>query len=141
MVTWLNCNVQERESGSDPEIPGDLMVRILKERAPAAFGNNSLGAALGDEYATVWYGRITDAWRPGIFTFQIMGRTMAHEIGHLLLGPESHASAGAMRPAWTYRQFGIEGANLWFFTPEQNQAMRAEVYRRTGEASSQPIEE
>jgi hypothetical protein len=40
------------------------------------------GARDQNQYATVWYGRIREALRPGIFTFQILGGTLAHEIGH-----------------------------------------------------------
>jgi len=30
----------------------------------------------------------------------LLGHAVAHEIGHLLLGPNSHTSGGIMRPVW-----------------------------------------
>jgi len=49
----------------------------------------------------------------------VLGRVIAHEIGHLLLPPNSHARVGIMRPQVDFRQVGFDG-----FTSEQIEALR-----------------
>ena len=51
--------------------------------------------------ATVFADRIGNAaTRVGVEAGTLLGRVMAHEIGHLLLGIDYHGSAGVMRAAW-----------------------------------------
>src|SRR5262245_12612736 len=49
----------------------------------------------------------------------ILGRVMAHEVGHLLLPPNSHSRVGIMRPHVDFSQTGVHT-----FTSDQVQAMR-----------------
>jgi hypothetical protein len=49
----------------------------------------------------------------------ILGRVMAHELGHLLLPPNSHSRVGIMRPDVDFSQVGIHA-----FTADQAQAIR-----------------
>ncbi len=48
----------------------------------------------------------------------ILGRVMAHEVGHLLLPPNSHSRVGIMRPHVDFSQAGFHT-----FTSDQFQAM------------------
>jgi hypothetical protein len=52
----------------------------------------------------------------------ILGRVMAHEVGHLLLPPNSHSSIGIMRPEVDFSQVGVNT-----FTKEQVHALRRAV--------------
>jgi hypothetical protein len=49
----------------------------------------------------------------------ILGRVIAHEIGHLLLPPNSHARVGIMRPQVDFNQVGFNG-----FTSSQVEVLR-----------------
>jgi hypothetical protein len=52
---------------------------------------------------------------------------MAHELGHLLLGSNGHASQGIMRPRWQHEELVKAAMGTLVFTPEQAQRMSARV--------------
>ena len=59
---------------------------------------------------------------------------MAHELGHLLLGSNSHSRAGIMRAHWQGEELHrLSRGNLWF-TSEQANHMRGKL-----NGASQPV--
>ena len=64
---------------------------------------------------------------------QILGNGMAHEMGHVLLGSNSHAPIGIMRAKWEPKDlFDISLSSL-LFTADEAEQIRAEVARRNQE--------
>jgi hypothetical protein len=61
----------------------------------------------------------------------LLGRAIAHEVGHLLLGTADHAPDGLMRAAWSQHALRHERPGDWVFTPRDAQAMRDAVRMRT----------
>ena len=63
----------------------------------------------------------------------ILGDVIAHELGHLLLGTNSHSPVGIMCANWDqdYLRLALRGRQL--FSPEQSALMRAAVVRRHAE--------
>jgi hypothetical protein len=61
---------------------------------------------------------------------QILGHASAHEIGHLLLGSNSHSSAGLMRANWWSKDLRLPAREGLFFTLDQAEQIRREVLRR-----------
>jgi hypothetical protein len=59
-----------------------------------------------------------------------LGYAIAHEFGHLLLNMEGHSESGVMRGHWTHRDLQQIASGRLSFTPEQAEAIRAEVARR-----------
>ena len=57
----------------------------------------------------------------------ILGHAMAHEIGHLLIGP-SHSQVGIMQAEWTREDLASAARNQLSFTPSQLELLRASVY-------------
>jgi len=55
---------------------------------------------------------------------------IAHEIGHLLLGPNGHSSGGIMQPQWEPRQVRHLMMGTLLFTTEQAKLMRAQARTR-----------
>ena len=49
----------------------------------------------------------------------VLGRVLAHEVGHLLLGPNAHSPDGIMRAEWNNADF-TSGNHRAGFTPEQS---------------------
>jgi hypothetical protein len=92
----------------DPLKASEVVVRII--RAPL-FNTTLHPQAYGVTYvveetnhgwlATVFSDRIAGAAaRAGVQSGTLLGRVMAHEVGHLLLGSGYHGDAGVMRAEW-----------------------------------------
>jgi len=74
--------------------------------------------------ATVFGDRISAAaTRASVDPGTLLGRVMAHEIGHLLLGLDYHGSAGLMRAAWLDDTLDRDAQN-WLFSMAEAQRMK-----------------
>jgi hypothetical protein len=83
--------------------------------------------------AGVYLDRTADMARAiGADLHVVLGHTMAHEIGHLLIGTNSHAGRGIMRPAWGDREVHLAKTGALGFTREQAVKMQAQVKTRLG---------
>jgi len=60
---------------------------------------------------------------------QILGHVMAHEVGHLLLGTESHSETGIMHPSWAGSQMARDPGSVTF-TPDQARRIRVDIRGR-----------
>jgi hypothetical protein len=60
----------------------------------------------------------------------ILGSVVAHEVGHLLLGLNSHTSAGVMQPHWERNQVRQVMTGVLLFTHEQSKLIQAEAQTR-----------
>lgn len=69
---------------------------------------------------------------------RILAHAMAHEIGHLLLGPNAHSSRGLMRGMWSRDDLRLMGWSYLLFTRGQSDRLRANVARRTKLEFSEP---
>jgi hypothetical protein len=54
----------------------------------------------------------------------LLGRAIAHEIGHLLLRSNAHAESGLMREVWTAEQVVRNRREDWTFSPGQSGDLR-----------------
>ena len=54
----------------------------------------------------------------------LLGRAMAHEIGHLLMGRATHAAHGLMRPRWTRAEIARNARTDWRFDASDLRAIR-----------------
>lgn len=116
-IEWLEYAHQVPSVPSPSKDPtADLYVRILdtsKTRAARqAFGVDVMGESIipsGTEgvlpgrIANVFYNRVKGMsadW--GQFSGEVLGEAIAHELGHLLLGPQ-HSPTGIMKAHWTFR--------------------------------------
>ena len=118
-ATWRDCPADCAEALG----PRELIVRIVA--APQGIVAESLGCALIDlqhragTLATVYPDRINAvASRTGVDTGTLLGRAVAHEIGHLLLGTTDHSAAGLMRAFWSDRELQRDLTADWTFAPD-----------------------
>jgi hypothetical protein len=116
-AAWRDCSA----GCADALGPGEVLLRIVA--APDATVAQSLGCALIDlqlgsgTLATVYADRINElASRTGVKRGTLLGRAVAHEIGHLLLGTSGHSPAGLMRALWSDRELQREVAADWSFS-------------------------
>jgi len=58
---------------------------------------------------------------------QVMGHVMAHELGHLLLGMNSHSTLGIMQAHWSYQQLRLMSRGFLKFDKHQAEAIGARL--------------
>jgi hypothetical protein len=68
---------------------------------------------------------------------ELLGLAIAHEIGHLLLGKNSHSNAGLMRPRWPSRDLEAKRWEEFTFTSKQVRRLRAAILARM--TSEEPL--
>jgi hypothetical protein len=74
--------------------------------------------------ATVFADRTYDAaMRTGLEWGTLLGRVIAHEVGHLVLGSRYHSAMGVMRADWPDALLS-RGAEDWRFSPYEAAAFR-----------------
>jgi hypothetical protein len=110
--TGLDVMFRACDSATDscdrPLAPSEVVVRIIDAPAfnatldPEAYGLTYIVKSTNRGWlATVFADRIgSAATRVGLQSGVLLGRVMAHEIGHLLLGVDYHGSDGVMRADW-----------------------------------------
>ena len=64
---------------------------------------------------------------------RILGNTMAHEVGHLLLGTNAHSQMGIMRPKWQGQELRRVGMGALLFTPEQGRSIQTKLLSLTAQ--------
>jgi hypothetical protein len=81
---------------------------------------------IGGTLATVFTDRI--AWLAALSRAKytdLLGRAVAHEIGHLLIGTNEHSASGLMRAIWTAAELTRNDRDDWLFTTDD----RARLHR------------
>jgi len=58
---------------------------------------------------------------------RVLGHTMAHEVGHLLLGTHAHSQMGIMRPNWQGQELRRVEMGALLFTPEQGRSIQTKL--------------
>lgn len=135
---WLDCLAVDSSTESQSlchESFGAtaVVLRILAKPAENRFRDTVFGFANVPTLASVYYRQAVLLAHGDDADFEatpILGCAIAHEIGHLLLGSNSHSDTGIMRGQWGRKdvQQALMGERL--FTPAQANFIRAEVQRR-----------
>ena len=141
---WVDCPLSAAELDRfpgchQPMSSSDFALRILPDtmatKAPAS--DDALGFALpcaaADArcYANIFYARVASWATEGeLSAYQILGHAMTHEIGHLLLGSNSHSRTGIMRAHWNPKDLRMMSTSSFDFTPAQRELIRAALQLR-----------
>jgi len=151
-MTWVDCSgtrvparsglaqAEEATTGCFAPVTGaDVVVRILSRSTPAnrAFRDTMFGFAEGNFVASVFYARVED-FAHGPYGNQtdipvILGVVIAHEVGHLLLGTNSHSRTGIMCGKWDGESLRLAREGFQTFSAEQAAVMRTAVLRKRTE--------
>ena len=137
-VTWRDCGVPG-EAGALPAAACDeplrrneLLVRLVpagtadgrSDAGTLGFAFVDLGAG-GGSLATVYVDRVRAmAQAAGVEPAALLGRAIAHEVGHLLLGTNRHAAHGLMRASWSVADLRRNRTMEWLFDGKEGDAMR-----------------
>ena len=129
---WLDCRPAREESGACPPArPEDVFVVIMPralagERNPGAVGLAVLRADLRrGSHIFIFQERLAAATENGeVDVSVVLGHLLAHEIGHLLMGPGSHSIQGLMAARWSRADLGRMARGNLVFTSAEGQRMR-----------------
>jgi hypothetical protein len=131
-VSWLPCARSDEEFAEAPhkfaacaQAVNAIIVRIQpKSLDGGAAHPRSAFAGAGEERVEVLYDRLQELSADQHFRGLILGHVMAHELGHLLLGEQSHSSQGIMVPTSRAKELLHAQKGLLLFTPQQAERMR-----------------
>jgi len=137
-TVWIEC--RSSEAGPKPEWEPaagatHLSLRIVawsSKLGDAVFGTAFLSPEGGGTYCDVFYHSVEKLhrdWHVGLS--RVLGHTMAHEVGHLLLGTNAHSHLGIMRPNWQGQELQRVGMGTLLFTPEQGRSMQNKLVSST----------
>jgi hypothetical protein len=138
-TNWLQCPSAGAPVGPEPPSgPADFFLtvasKVMRERRSE---QDALGFALPCPHgktgcmAYIFYPRIETLAADGDASLSdILGHVLAHEIGHLMLGPV-HSPTGIMQAEWKRKDFQRAARNQLSFTRDQAEALRATATART----------
>jgi hypothetical protein len=109
------------------------VLRVVSESTKNKFQDTVFGFAVQPVLATVYYVypvRLARSDDAELELPVILGCVIAHEIGHLLLGPDSHSESGIMQPRWERKQMRQALTGTLLFTPVQAKHIQAEARMR-----------
>jgi hypothetical protein len=142
-LIWRHCDEPAAKAGTPalarvhecdrPLAPGELAVRIVRSGTVDEQSRQlPLGDALvnkqtgGGVLATVYQDRVDwMAAQTGVDSRALLGRAIAHELGHLLMATSAHAAHGLMRPIWSQSEVRRRRSNDWSFRPTEIAAIKA----------------
>jgi hypothetical protein len=140
-LRWRECGEVSDEGRADacadPLGPDEVIARLTSGVAfgsAAAFGYAVVDAgAQAGSIATIFADRVAAAAsRLGINRATLIGRALAHEIGHLLLGTNSHGPSGLMRAWWPDADLRRGFGSGWRFSPRETERIALALAQRTG---------
>lgn len=107
-VTWINCLTRHTDATTRLEQMSStgLFIGIVPRAvklSDATFGVAFLGSDGKGRYADVFFESVRRlrAEEADVGEARVLAYVMAHEIGHLLLGSNSHSGVGIMKPRWS----------------------------------------
>lgn len=134
-AVWLDC--LDRHAAADPHGlcskargPADLVLRVLPGRNPHRSQDTLFGISFLPTLASVYYEYAQRLATSDKEVPTILGCAIAHEIGHLLLGPNSHSAGGIMHGEWGPAEIRLALMGELRFTSQQSKLIRAEARRR-----------
>jgi len=138
-LDWLGCarpdpaNFSQRVTPcSVVGWPHQLSVRILPHGR--SVGADIFGEAFLDEsgrgvYANVYYNNLSgNRHHTQLSDGDMLGFVIAHEVGHLLLGSNSHSPSGLMQGRWDSAALHSALRHTLFFTDAQSATLRTRLY-------------
>jgi hypothetical protein len=135
--TWIVCTPARDgrpQPGCDAAPASHELVVRLTHSSPAgedgnsrAFGYSLIDASTGTgTLSTVFVDRVDWLASTGkAVRADVLGRAIAHEIGHQLLGSNDHTPRGLMRETWTADELTRNRAEDWQFSTSQRAALHA----------------
>jgi hypothetical protein len=141
-IVWRNCDREiDISQNGCADAPGSMEVLLRLVLSPkggdatsdvvgfAHIDNESHAGVLATVMADRAFEMARRSHAPGAV---VLGRAMAHEVGHLLLGTSRHATRGLMRGHWTDVDLALGGDVTWQFSQSESASIRRELLTRQG---------
>lgn len=148
---WRDCQGPDQASAAPADDcpeglrPNEVVIRIVRTPpnwpnqwvlgfsyvAPHAGGSSWLSTVFADHIAAT-------ASRFHVDPGTLLGRTIAHEVGHLLLANTNHPDKGLMRANWHATSLQRHVRTDWLFSRSEANQMRADLIARS-KASAEAI--
>ena len=142
-IVWADCWAGGRSepAGATPRcqepVGGDIVLRLQKTKETdrskfVSMGFSLVGTAGAAPFlATVYVDRVESVARgAGIDARRVLGLAIAHEIGHVLLNSNTHATSGLMRADWSRNDLRRKDAIAWQFLESEDAHVRAAALGR-----------
>jgi hypothetical protein len=126
-IRWVNC--AETDECQRILGPKEFVLHIVhagNTSSDFVFGEAFLGEDGRGQYSDVFFDRLKQA-QGDVNLALLLGAVSAHELGHLLLGSNSHSRIGIMEPRWKPEGLRNLGMGRLLFTPEQARSMRNRI--------------
>jgi hypothetical protein len=131
--TWLNCGTPQHWRTNlgcqNMAFPTHLSVRLVAGRKAVSedtFGQSYLDERGEGNYANIYLAQLSSSKALGLMKEgDLLGYVMVHEVGHLLLGKDSHSAAGLMRGRWEMAELQRAARGELFFTASETERIRA----------------
>src|SRR5580693_5762083 len=139
-TVWLNCSPKLEKHEPESCYFADATHLTLKISPHAMNAQvrdriDVLGTSYPDEkgagyFAYVFYDRVRELAERRTLGHGLLADVMAHEIGHLLLGSNSHSRSGIMCGRWEAEQLRSVAEGLMSFAPSESRLMRERLRAR-----------
>jgi hypothetical protein len=131
-LTWLDCGVPghwRAELGCQAiAFPTHFSVRLVGGRKAVSndtFGQSYLNERGEGNYANVYVTPLSSAKALSVIQEgDLLGYVVAHELGHLLLGKESHSAGGLMRARWEVAELQKGSRGTLLFSRDEAEKIR-----------------
>jgi hypothetical protein len=127
-IVWKVCGPSECNT---PPSPAERLVRLVRTPPGGTLDSRCLGDAIIDMekgvgvLATVYVDRVLALVQNLELDYRtVLGRTIAHELGHLLLATNTHSASGLMRELWSPEELQASRAADWLLRPVDVAAIR-----------------
>jgi hypothetical protein len=137
-LSWVDCWYRDKEIAgtsahcSEPLKTNEMILRLqaanpLPGRRYVSMGFALVNIAEGVPFlATVYADLVRTVSRDAHLDYQLLlGRAIAHEIGHLLLDTNRHAETGLMRADWSHAELRANAGRDWSFAAGEKATIRS----------------
>jgi hypothetical protein len=149
-TVWVNCSPKLEKHEPDSCYFADATHLTLKISPHAMNAQvrdriDVLGTSYPDEqgagyFAYVFYDRVRELAQRRTLGHTLLADVMAHEIGHLLLGSNSHSVSGIMCARWDAEQLRNVAEGSMSFAASESRLMRERVFtRQSARAKLAPV--
>jgi hypothetical protein len=143
-MSWVDCpltrpRAELNPACTTPHTPTDIRLNVVPDIAEGPWVEKfAMGMAVPippprhGQFAYISYARAKTVLleTPQLSLGQLLGHGIAHEIGHLLLGTNSHSPSGLMSAHWNARELKLAARGQLTFSIDQAAAIRGDVRAR-----------